>query len=512
MGAKPGTRRGTWLALALVLVAFGLRAYHLDFQSLWRDEVDALRFATRALPDLLATFRTPGENGPLYFLVLRGWLLLTGRSEFALRSLSLIAGVLAVPLTVALGRRLLDRQTALVGGLLVATSPYLVWYSQEAKMYALTVSLVIAALWAYWASLTRGGWGRWALCWLLTTLAIYVHILSVLLIPVQIVWFAVACILQPRVRRQVGPMLLLLALLTLPYLPIVRWQLKLWLRPAFQTGHAFVPLGTMCTTLLLGLARGVQSTRALWTLVPFVFFLLCGVALDWKRRVEPLGENPDEGCGEGTSVSGTPSAEPAPAIDSARPALIIWTVLPVLSIYLISLHKPLFTDRYLIGIAPAFCLLLATGVTAVWRRWPALSLSLLVLAVSLNMQAIWSQSNTVIKSDFRAAAAYVEKRRGSDELLLFLMPYVRHTYAYYAADPVPRAEAPYTNDGTDVTRVDEEMTRITTAHSAVWLIRSEAETWDRRGLSQSWLDEHGSLTDSADFVRVQVARYALSSP
>ena len=61
----------SWLVAAIVLLAFALRVVHLDFQSLWRDEVDAIRFATRPLPELLSTFGKPGENGPLFFLLLR---------------------------------------------------------------------------------------------------------------------------------------------------------------------------------------------------------------------------------------------------------------------------------------------------------------------------------------------------------------------------------------------------------------------------------------------------------
>jgi len=95
-----------WALVAVIGLAFALRVIGLDGQSLWRDEVDAIRFAQSSLPDLLRTFVTPGQNGPLYFLLLRPWLSLAGRSEFALRFLSLLFGVLAVPLTYRLAREL----------------------------------------------------------------------------------------------------------------------------------------------------------------------------------------------------------------------------------------------------------------------------------------------------------------------------------------------------------------------------------------------------------------------
>ena len=91
-----------WGMVGLLMAAFALRAFALTHQSLWRDEVDALRFATAPWREMLNTFTQPGWNGPLYFVLLRGWVALTGQSEFALRYLSLLLGVVAVALAFAL--------------------------------------------------------------------------------------------------------------------------------------------------------------------------------------------------------------------------------------------------------------------------------------------------------------------------------------------------------------------------------------------------------------------------
>ena len=62
--------------------------------------------------------------------------------------LLVLFGVLAVPLTYILGRRLLGTMVGLVGALLVAISPHLVWYSQEAKMYSAVLALGLLAIYA----------------------------------------------------------------------------------------------------------------------------------------------------------------------------------------------------------------------------------------------------------------------------------------------------------------------------------------------------------------------------
>src|SRR5512144_509134 len=122
---------------ALVFLAFIIRSNGLSFQSLWRDEVDAICFAQAPLlkelpqtalsftptcppniPELLAAFTQPGFNGPLYFLILRGWISVFGYSEFALRYFSLICGVISVALIITLGTRLFKRAVGLLAGAL----------------------------------------------------------------------------------------------------------------------------------------------------------------------------------------------------------------------------------------------------------------------------------------------------------------------------------------------------------------------------------------------------------
>ena len=176
-----------------------MRIVGLTAQSLWRDEVDALRFATQALPALLEMFRRPGENGPLYFLALRPWLQMAGTSEFALRFPSLLAGVLSVPLTYVLSLRLThERRIAALSGLLLATAPYAIWYGQEAKMYAALTILIPLQLYLAVQASWRGGWWRWGLLYIVTGLGFYTHLLAALTVPVQALWLLLLPPLAPR--------------------------------------------------------------------------------------------------------------------------------------------------------------------------------------------------------------------------------------------------------------------------------------------------------------------------
>ncbi len=142
------TRIPLLLPVLIVLLAFALRVHHLDAQSLWNDEGNSLRLAQRTVPDLIDAAGRD-IHPPGYYLALKAWISLAGESEFSLRALSMLMGVLTVAVTIALGRALFSRSAGMIAGLLVALSPLAVYYSQETRMYAALALLSAASMWAF---------------------------------------------------------------------------------------------------------------------------------------------------------------------------------------------------------------------------------------------------------------------------------------------------------------------------------------------------------------------------
>ncbi len=133
-----------WLPLAatvIVLAALALRLFRADAQSLWYDEGTSVALAARGLAQI-ARDAANDIHPPLYYWLLALWTRLLGDGVVAIRSLSALVGTAVVAMVIVLGRRLLDARAGLAAGALAAVSPYLVWYSQEVRMY------VLVALWA----------------------------------------------------------------------------------------------------------------------------------------------------------------------------------------------------------------------------------------------------------------------------------------------------------------------------------------------------------------------------
>lgn len=470
--------------LAVVAVAFAVRVATLEFQSLWRDEMDALFFATRPLPRLLATFAIPGRNGPLYFLLLRGWIALAGETEFALRFLSVLAGTVALPLAWAVARRLGCPRAGAWAMPLLAFSPFLVWYAQDAKMYAPVLALVLLGMWLFLQALEGHHPLLWVAYGVVMGASLYFHLLTCLAVPVHAGWF----LLEARARRMpraawVGGTVLLAAAL-----PILTWGVPLVLA-RYESGHAFYPLDAMARALLFAFVGGVGGLPGPWALVPSLFLALAGTAL---------------GLGDRTSRGPTLR-------------LLLWLALPVVLLFLISWQVSLFTERYLIWTAPAWSLLMGMGlerVSAAARGMASRTLAVALLAAVLLMDLppLWTQGHVPLKSDFRSAAAYMAARWEPGDLVLFQMPHVRRTFQYYWRRPYRWAEGPYTNYGQPPEEVARQMEGLAAGYRRVWLVLSEPEMWDRRGLTRRWLEEHGQALERRAFARVEVVCYQVGGP
>ncbi|HAJ35316.1 MAG TPA: hypothetical protein DCL15_06440 [Chloroflexi bacterium] len=516
------THRRRIFLLLLTLLAFGWRMARLDFQSLWRDEVDAIYFAVRDLGETLSMFIQAAQNGPLYFLSLRPWFSIVGSSEFALRFPSAAAGTVSVLLVWHVGRRLLPSaphvqmpsgaawvNVAALGALLFALNPYQIWYGQEGKMYATNTALALLATWLWLRGVDAGGWRTWLAYLVVVSAAMYIHLLMVLLIPLHALWFFLA---WPQAQRQWRGYGLALAGLTLPYLPMVWWHWIMLTSPDKLSGFNFTPLETMLPALALSHARGFITATPLWWLAPIFFLFGAGLLFG----VTMIGDRTDAAS---TALS-----------PGRRYALLVsWLLAPIGLIYLISLRQPVFTERYIIWIGPAALLLMALGLRVVAANSGRLALLLaailLLYTVGLWSGLAWQQKMQVIKYDLRSAMQYVDQHRSRDDLLILQIPHQEWAYRYYTSDfgPNPFADSdarlgwwaggPYTNWGrseeVEAREVALYMGNITQHADVVWVLLSEATMWDSRQLMERWLQTHGKLEAQQLYAGVTVQRYRL---
>ncbi len=468
----------------VLFVAFVIRAVSLDFQGLWRDEVDQWRFALSPLKEMFSRFTESGWNGPLFSPLLRIWILGVGESVYAMRYLSLLCGVITVSLIYILSQRLFNTKVAFWSACLCALSPYLVWYAQEIKMYTWVPMLIVLALYGLERACVKPSWMWWSVTLIATCLAFYSHILAALVVPVLILWF----MLSPYRNKKawVGGAAVL-TLLTLPYIPLLVWQLPIFMT-ARDTGYPAYTFTEMTTALITGWTTGIYSGS--WTggmASKSTMFLLSALAV-----LGMVGKN---------------------WVQTGK--LLVWLLFPFTVLWFVSLRSPMFTDRYLIWSAPAFYLFIAVGITklaSIDRKW-MWGLGFIVL-LSL-CPPLLSQSRYPIKPQFNRAVEFLMDQNTADGLILFQIPYNAHVFNYYARNQIfHQADAPYTNwklaDGSyqiGENYVQSEMVRIVRGYQSIWLVYSEVALGDQRELVKTWLDTRWQFVDKQVFVGVTLYHY-----
>ena len=266
--------------LALTVAGAALRFSTLDLQSFWHDET--VTVGRVLAPSLFTTLdRVPGSEAtpPLYYALAWAWTKLFGSGEVGIRSLSALAGTATIPIAWWAGRALIGRAAGLGAAALVAVSPYMVWYSQEARAYALLVLLCALSL-ALFGELLRGREGRWLAWWAVASaLALLAHYFAVFVVGPELVlllW------LLPERRRSILVAGGAVAAVGLALVPLAVHQA--------DQGHdgwiAQIPLGTRLKDtgkqFLLGYSG--SPARAL-SAVTAVLLALAGALALWRGRV-----------------------------------------------------------------------------------------------------------------------------------------------------------------------------------------------------------------------------------
>lgn len=207
-------------ALTAVGVALRVAVAH---QSLFADELST-RFivAGHSLADVVSIVHTDAEiTPPLYFVA--SWL--TTRIDLTpemLRAPSLLAGAAAIPLVYVLGVRTVGRRAAIVATALTTFSPFMIYYSAEARGYALMIVLVLGAANSLLTAVERGRAAWWAAYAGSTCAAVYTHYTSVFPLAGLLAWALWA---HPEARRSTLVATATAAVAFLPWLSGLRVDL-----------------------------------------------------------------------------------------------------------------------------------------------------------------------------------------------------------------------------------------------------------------------------------------------
>jgi len=503
-----------WGAVALLtLVAFALRVYRLDFVSLRGDEAFTVIFVQRTWEGLWKGISTIEPNPPLMYLALRAWIAVAGASELATRYFSVFFGVLSVPLLYRLAREMtararkepgeLGRTWALFAAALIAINPYQIWHSQDVRNYALWLCLSLLALifWWRWWRLERD----WRLeirdsktrnlqspisnlsLYVLATLAsLYTHYYDVFILAALNLFVCLLAVSARRWRtlaRWIGAQ----AVIVLLYAP---WVL-------FGTNRI--------TTYGEASAESGASLLDVFSRTLTSFVLSDTVPNDWKTRLWfPLA-----------------LALVAILLWLARKNralaafLFLWIAIPTLAQYIVSIGRPLFLERYLNAIAPAYYLAFAIGLGQIQNSQFLIRNSQFLIRNSLfgvgvfffTLTSVYALSHYYFDPayakapDWRALMQYIKARRAPGDFVI--QNFTEMAAIYYRGDlPVLTVPREYW-----ATAADEKFLRqLNAEYRRIWFIPASPGWWDNERFVETFLARHAERVAETpiDIFRLQL--------
>ncbi len=415
-----------WLTL-ITFLAFALRIARLEFQPLWWDEGWTVYFATSDILSMMA--RTAIDiHPPFYYLLLHLWVLLLGPSPFAIRFFSLLVGVLSVTVIFLVARRLFNPSIGLLAALVWAVAPFPIYYSQEARMYALVTFLgLLSTLFALqiWKGLKEGqlSIGLWVAYILTTTAAAYTQYYAAFIPLAQTLFFL---ILARRYRFLIFKWLVAQAIWLLLYAPWILFAgSKLIDYVATKlVKEADLPLGfaTYMGSHLaaFGIGHLPEPTYLAWLgIIPLLFAALgVGSALLPASRVS-LEQEGEEGI----------------------VFLLLYLFVPLLSGFLINLRFPfraIGIERLLLLATPAFYILVALGLSSLKGKRTLLYLTGLILIAVCGLSLFYFYTiPRYAEDDYRPLIARMEALAQPKDVILVVHPWqVGYFRSYYPA-PLP---------------------------------------------------------------------------
>jgi mannosyltransferase len=439
------------LLVLITVLAVGLRLYRLDAQSLWYDEGFSVSLARLGPAEITA--RTAADiQPPLYYYLLHGWIGFLGDDERAVRSLSVLFGVVTVPLIYAVAWQLFrSRLAGLLAALLIAVSPLHIWYGQETRMYTLLTFLCLLS--SYFLLLviqTEKKWqilALWAAYTLTNVAAMYTHYFAFFVLAFQagylfFVWWG----------RGFRPLQLIVgglasgAAIVLAYLP---WLPYLLTRYSADTSYlpGYLKLPEALLDIGLSFVGGESVIEPVGIFLVFgciLVLILCLAALLIHASYHPEpgeGRNMPGQVWRGTQQSSDEHLLPTTYYPLLF--LLLYLLLPPALILALSYNAPKFNARYTMVSHPAFLLILAGGLSALWpgrsglvgnlvRRVLAAVALVFVLGVSAYADYNAYTNPGVERADFRSVARYIRKHIAPDETVILSAGHMFPVFDYYA--------------------------------------------------------------------------------
>jgi mannosyltransferase len=439
------------ILLAIVLLAFAVQLYNLGHKSLYMDEaLSAVLSSSLGLKELLAS---PDKPHPLLYYVILHFFLYLGKSEFFVRLPSVIFSALCIPLVYRLGKDFFDFRVGLLSAFLLATSPMLYWYAQEARMYTLLILFSLLSVIFFFNAIRRNEARLWIGFIASTSLNIYTHYFAFLGILIQFIFIMVFI---KKYRIILGRFIASLVIVFALFIPqLINFYSGFLSKTELGATWGYTP-ALLLSSIFYQLASGkvcdsFQNSAAILFLAIFLY----GLCASWRSYREE------------TVLS------------------MIWVFAPILIAFLMA-FKIDMDVKYIIFILPVYLIIISKGLLIIKKKKFTIFFILIIIILIFNIYFLYENYNQP-KADWRSASSFIKDKSFSEGPVLVFPLYQIWPLEYYGLDSkrILWLDIEYGEDF--VSRVQE----ISLRNPMMWIIYTPnlAPRYDQQKIL-IWLDKN----------------------
>jgi mannosyltransferase len=382
--------------IILTIIGFFLRFYNLGYNSLWLDEATTYSTSIKSIVDIWQV--SPGEFSPPLFFWVEHVMLMLGNNEFILRFIPALLGVLTIPLFYVIGKEFLDRNTGIIAAAACAVSPFLIYYSQEARAYSMMLFFVALATIFFLKGMKSGRLTHWALFGVFSALGFWSHFYAIVMIAALILFALIEW--APRIRTELNNLKMLIlgvVIFAVMCLPLILVTLQLLIaRTASAPTYGIQGLEIIWETF--SQISGFNDIAMFVLVALFVVGIIQAFLIDKNKGI----------------------------------FLVLLTILIFVVSYILSFKMPM-VPRYLIFLSIVFSIGIAVSYRAVYSLWntKAVVYGFIIVLFIISAPVLAGYYSGYSKDDWRGFSEALQQKTVPGDVVVSVPGYNDQPLDYY---------------------------------------------------------------------------------
>lgn len=404
------------IAIGFLAILISTTAYYLSLQSIRLDESQTIWVTTKPL---LTMWRVIAQDVhvPLYFTLMHFWLQFFGNDVFVARLPSFIFYLLTLVTLFQLVKTSSNRTIALITLALFSLSPFIMWYSFEARMY--TMFTFAASLNHYFflkLFRSNGQLGK-AGFFLSAVFGIYTHYFFCFLLITQALYVFYKALSAPVIDQSSNKLIQLIkqptnliksyySLWVLAFVMLLPWVIYVYMQGSASNSKPLIPPPNSFNIFqtFAYFLFGFQSQLTQGIIVAFWPLLIILLFFVFTIRSRHTTKQLD---------------------------YFIWvSFLPIILVFVVSLYRPIFLARYLIFTIPTLFFLIALVLQSYSRKASLILTSVVFLVVFSFLIYQNVSTATPVKEDYRSVATYLNTQATPSDIILMSAPFTVYPVEY----------------------------------------------------------------------------------